>query len=281
MTTQTWILQALTPLHVGEGAAVGSVHLPVARERHTRWPWIPGAGIKGALRARATSADCPPDLVERAFGPPQDRASTEARPGSLRFGPGVLLALSVRSLFGGAALLTCPAALARLARALRDAPPIPDAPSLEGVLVTSKTPLVEDGAVILEDIELTGRRDETVGAWADQLDATWGLGRQRSQGLAVVHDDLFTHACLAWVPTRTRAAIDDEKGVVEEGKLFTEEALAPDTLFWTTVGGLDHEVAELLPGPGEAWRLGGHATVGAGRLVHHVPRSQQAAEAGR
>lgn len=46
-------LHCHTALHCGSGAAVGSIDLPVQRERHTGWPLIPAATIKGVLRDRA------------------------------------------------------------------------------------------------------------------------------------------------------------------------------------------------------------------------------------
>lgn len=38
-----------TPLHVGAGSSVGAIDQPVIRERHTRFPVIPGSSIKGVL----------------------------------------------------------------------------------------------------------------------------------------------------------------------------------------------------------------------------------------
>src|ERR1700688_2308407 len=43
-------LQALTSLHPGSGTALGTVDLPVQRERHTNWPTIAGSALKGVLR---------------------------------------------------------------------------------------------------------------------------------------------------------------------------------------------------------------------------------------
>src|SRR5437660_12574596 len=43
-------LHAQTGLHPGSGTALGTVDLPVQRERHTRWPLIPGSALKGILR---------------------------------------------------------------------------------------------------------------------------------------------------------------------------------------------------------------------------------------
>src|SRR5260370_14967537 len=45
-------LHAQTGLHPGSGTALGTVDLPVQRERHTQWPTIPGSALKGILRDR-------------------------------------------------------------------------------------------------------------------------------------------------------------------------------------------------------------------------------------
>lgn len=39
-----------TPLHVGSGTSIGTVDLPIQRERYTDYPTAAGSGIKGALR---------------------------------------------------------------------------------------------------------------------------------------------------------------------------------------------------------------------------------------
>ncbi len=42
-------IHCLTGLHPGSGTALGVVDLPVQRERHTRWPIVPGSSLKGVL----------------------------------------------------------------------------------------------------------------------------------------------------------------------------------------------------------------------------------------
>ena len=49
MKTKLMTIFTRTPLHVGCGSSVGAVDQPVARERHTRFPIIPGSAIKGVL----------------------------------------------------------------------------------------------------------------------------------------------------------------------------------------------------------------------------------------
>jgi CRISPR-associated protein Cmr4 len=44
-------MYAVTPCHAGSGSALGTVDLPIQRERHTNWPVIQSSGMKGSLRA--------------------------------------------------------------------------------------------------------------------------------------------------------------------------------------------------------------------------------------
>ena len=49
MTTKLLTIFTRTPLHVGAGSSVGAVDQPIFRERHTRFPVIPGSALKGVL----------------------------------------------------------------------------------------------------------------------------------------------------------------------------------------------------------------------------------------
>src|SRR5579883_2594564 len=94
-------LHALTSLHPGTGTALGTVDLPVQRERHTQWPTISGSALKGVLRdacresIKSRYQDDGEDLPERerrtrrdkanedrdlvsVFGPPTGRADEHA-----------------------------------------------------------------------------------------------------------------------------------------------------------------------------------------------------------
>ena len=48
MEIRYW-LHAVTPVHVGSGRGIGYIDLPVAREKVTDWPYIPGSSIKGVM----------------------------------------------------------------------------------------------------------------------------------------------------------------------------------------------------------------------------------------
>lgn len=271
------ILIAVTSVRVGDGAAAGSLDLPVARERHTGWPFLPGSSLKGALRARASVLGASDQELTAVFGsspPAPDAPSEELLPGSLRVTQATLLALPVRSLKSTFALLTCPTALARFGRGRTSCPALP-APRIEDVLVASGSTQrhVTDaadielgakvrGVVWLEDLDLVGVRDEAVDGWVRVL-GELVADEVPLEHLVVVHDDVFAHACSAWTELRSRNAVGRD-GVVEDHLLFDVELLPPETLWWVELFG---GASDLLPGDGVLWTVGGHQSVGAGRVT--------------
>ena len=50
MKTKLLFLQAISPLHAGTGQGVGAIDLPIAREKATDIPMVPGSTLKGVLR---------------------------------------------------------------------------------------------------------------------------------------------------------------------------------------------------------------------------------------
>src|SRR5262249_31435881 len=128
-------LHAQTSLHPGSGTALGTVDLPVQRERHTQWPTIPRSALKGILRDRCRAIAAAgyshdgADVGEKERGSRRRKANEdETSPLVAVFGPGAvdretahagavsltdarLLAFPVRSLRGVFAWVTCPAVL--------------------------------------------------------------------------------------------------------------------------------------------------------------------------
>jgi CRISPR-associated protein Cmr4 len=141
-------LHAQTSVHPGAGTALGTVDLPIQRERHTGWPNIAGSALKGilrdAIRARIAQRSNLDDLDrwddseengqrrradrkgshrERAnstlelnvlFGPPTEGSGEFG--GALSVTDARTLCFPVRSLRGIHAWVTCPGALDRLVR---------------------------------------------------------------------------------------------------------------------------------------------------------------------
>lgn len=185
-------IHAQTSLHPGTGAALGTVDLPIQRERHTGWPTISGSALKGILRdaCREKLAALLPeiDLVKRdngtdrdwsrrkradhedrltaAFGPPASEADKHA--GAISITDARILAFPVRSLKGVFAWVTCPTVLERLVRdrslganTSGAAPPAVTkrvAPDQAIVLAEKADHLAIDGRLVLEEFDFANKQ---------------------------------------------------------------------------------------------------------------------------
>jgi len=124
MKSKLLTFRTLTPLHVGSGTSVSYIDLPIARERHTDFPVIPGSGIKGVIRDVATRKEKDvkgknPCSVENVFGP--EPGKDKHRSALAAFTDAKILFYPVRSLRGVFALITSPYVLRRFAEDMRAA----------------------------------------------------------------------------------------------------------------------------------------------------------------
>ena len=158
MKTSLYLIHALSPLHAGTGQSVGAIDLPIARERPTGIPLVPGSSVKGALRARCEDEP----LRVTIFGPESANASDHA--GAVQFSDARLLLLPVRSISGTFAWVTSPYLLQRFARDAKEASftnlIMPSSPRNEGECLTVKDPAIRSTIngrpkVILEDLDFT------------------------------------------------------------------------------------------------------------------------------
>ena len=273
------LYQTLTSVHIGEGASVGNISLPLARERHTGWPWFPGSSLKGALRARARFlkplGEDTQKAINKVFGPESEE---EPGIGSLWITGACLLALPIRSIKGSFLLLSCPLALSRFRRAFPEMPVVPGPaagevllpPGTNAVLTETQGVNIREnpadilGRVVLEEVAFPARRSPELEAVIKWADTYFGPVAPFAQ-LAVVSDDLFNRALELWTEVRTHAQIDAD-GVVKEGHLYTIESLPPETLLW---GEIHQEDTALLPDSKEGWVAGGHKSSGQGRITWH------------
>jgi CRISPR-associated protein Cmr4 len=118
-------LHCLTPLHNGSGEGLGALDRPILREPALGLPYIQSPTIKGALRAKAVGKldaggngqePKPSDKSAVLFG----AGETTGNRGCVSFTDAQVLLFPVRSLVGTFAWVTCPLALSRVARLLRD-----------------------------------------------------------------------------------------------------------------------------------------------------------------
>jgi CRISPR-associated protein Cmr4 len=250
-------LHAQTGLHPGSGTALGTVDLPVQRERHTQWPTIPGSALKGILRdacrekAKAEHGGSRKEANEKdaalvaAFGPGQVDENT-SHAGALSLTDARILAFPVRSLRGVFAWVTCAAVLERLNRDLklnadlaRSHPlALPAAPGKDKALALKGGPLlVGDEHLVLEEFDFacTGDASGVAGWIAQRTVEDMATAERIKTHLAVLHDDDFTHFVRHATEVVARIGLDYERKTVKSGALFYQEFLPAETLFYSVV----------------------------------------------
>lgn len=280
MEARMLFLHALSPLHAGTGQGAGAIDLPVAREKATGLPYLPGSSLKGVLRDACKDGE----TRKKIFGPDKDGAHEHA--GSVQFSDQRLLLLPVRSLRGTFAWVTSPYILRRC---LRDAEniigldktpeiPLPDSPdSIDRSHVTDDECAItlDDHRVIFEDLDFTAVPDENVRAWAEWVgkrifpdDTDWQ--KMLAARFCVVHDDVMGFLLETATEVFARIRLREDAKTVDKNALWYEEALPAETIlsglvFATPVKAGPAVVFEILEGlMKKPLQLGGKATVGRG-----------------
>ena len=269
MNTKLLTIFTRTPLHVGAGSSVGAVDQPVVRERHTRFPAIPGTAIKGVLADLWLDRNDKDNPVRNADGVKLfgKTDAKDAKAGQLMIGEGRLLAFPVRSAKKCFAWITCPLALERFARDTGVELPVlsvgdekalaPVELTVEGHVIFEEYPLPAEGTVPDAVITaLSDLSDEPV--WKDSLKAH----------LAVVSDELFAYFAENACEIANHNRIEDTTGVVAKGALFSQENVPSETMFYSVVNavgadGLDQLGAKLAEEKG-LLQIGADMTTGLG-----------------
>lgn len=219
-------IQALTSLHPGSGTALGSVDLPVQRERHTKWPLIPGSTIKGVLRD-AAKAD-----HELLYG--SEGTAGELFAGALTFTDARIIAFPVRSLKGVFAWATCPMALERWKRDLELAGqkvPVPEDLRNLGeshAVAVKSCPCVQNGEIYLEEFRFKVIEKSAIPA------AFLPPGCDGNR-VVILNDTDFTYFAEHATEITARIRLSKETKTVEEGALFYQEFVPPEAIFYTVV----------------------------------------------
>ena len=260
--TRLYLVHAHSPIHVGVGEGLGNINLPIIREVHTDYPFIPGSSIKGILRDAAEQGGLSRREIFSAFGPPKEHAG-DAR-GGLVISDGSLLCLPVRSLLGTFAWTTCPLILKRLEQDAREAGlevsgilsakiwfsrPTPYLVTRASVLVNDKNE--RSGHLFIEDamVPRTDQAGKTVWDTSMALDAlaAWiadklwpGDEDQKRffvERLLLVPDEVFNYFHRYATEVRSRVKIDPERGTAANSGSWNEEYLPAETvLFGVAIG---------------------------------------------
>jgi CRISPR-associated protein Cmr4 len=282
MNARLLFLHALSPIHCGTGQAIGGIDLPIAREKPTNIPLVPGSSLKGTLRARSKLGD---GMQTTVFGPDTEHASDHA--GSVQFSDANLVFLPVRSVCGTFAWTTSPYLLRRLKRDAAEAG--------AGALATAKIPqptsidvaclagekLKAGDKVVFEDFDFKSVKDQLVSAIANEV-ARYVFAEEAdrvffTQRACVVHDDVMSVLLRTSMEVVARNRLNPDTKTVEGGALWTEEALPIESILTGVVvatpvppkrGSTAPDARMLLEYVGKLaeghLQIGGKATVGRG-----------------
>ncbi len=279
MRAKLLFLHALSPLHAGTGQGVGAIDLPIAREKGTDIPIVPGSSLKGVLRDACAALHKDDDTCTRVFGPDTEHAHEHA--GAVVLTDLRLVALPVRSLAGVFAWVSSPFLLQRLTRdaQLAGQSGVPAKPKLSApqiALVSNANVLELKGAVILEDVKLTAQAQAD--DWADWLADRLFPGEEDKDWRAefkahfcIVHDDVMSYLLQVGTEVTARIRLKDDEKTVAKGALWYEEALPAESILAGLVAAQPNGRAE----PNEVFemlrrlaqhplQIGGNATVGRG-----------------
>lgn len=292
MQGKMMFIHALTPIHTGTGQSVDVIDLPIAREKTTGWPLIPGSSIKGVLRDACDPGRDASDEEKRlfidVFGPDTNNAAGGA--GSLIFCDAHLLCLPVRSFFGTFAWVTCPGALGRLIRDYTAAeldPPFQSVvqdPGTNQALVChgSKVRTPDGDKLILEDLDFNVDENSEADTIARKIDElVFARGGSVAKRLTIVSDDMFSALTETCTEVSARIKMNDESKTVQKGGLWYEEAVPSEAIFWLPVlaaprnGQTPESLFGFLTRKKDRIgyvQIGGHATVGRGiaRVIWEV-----------
>jgi CRISPR-associated protein Cmr4 len=234
---------AETPIHMGSGQSVSYVDLPIQRERHTSFPVLWSSGIKGVIRDLASRVWNDKDKVETIFGP-EDGGSDFAS--CISITDAKILLYPVRSVKGVFAWITCPFVLKRFKEDLNAVGinfkysnqdiRILDVPDDKVFIASDNLKIQGQNSVALEEFVFEAEVKNEVKELADflknfvhQNDLTTDLRNH----LAIVSDNVFKDFVNYAVEIRTRIRIDQTKGTVKEGALFSEELIPSESVFYS------------------------------------------------
>lgn len=232
MDTRILAIFTRTPLHVGAGASVGAIDQPIIRERHTRFPVIPGSSIKGVLAAQWNDESYQrTEEGKIIFGKTDDK---DAAAGVVAFGEGKILAFPVRSAKGCFAFITSPLCLERFKRdkGIKNL----NVPSLtkDMTCLAGKEVVFEGNAVVLEEYKFfcQGTFPEN---WAEELRkllAEDPILQGSKDRFVLVSDADMTYFVENACVISQHVAIDSKTGTAKDGALFNQEEVPSETLFY-------------------------------------------------
>lgn len=253
-------LLAETFIHSGAGSNEGAIDLPVAREAATDYPYIPGSGMKGALKDSASECE----WKNKIFGKQENAGLalvSDAR----------LLLLPVRSLSGSYKWLTCSHLLERLSRDRQrmGLSEIKSIPKVEKGQVITFDPSDKGHKICLEELVFESVYNNSIQAIISAISPLFAHDstKARLKGqLLLLHDDDFSWFARYALPIQARNQLDEK--TKQSNNLWYEESLPPDTLMYSNLGsrgsGDDLQILSTFIKENRYLQAGGNETVGQG-----------------
>lgn len=290
MKQQLYYLHCISALHVGIGQGTGIIDLPIAREKASNLPQVPGSAIKGVLRDELREAMQKEDCLA-LFGPETGETASEYA-GAMALGDAHLLCLPIRSWYGTFAWATCPMILRRYQRDLQSDESIPVPAENEALHYLDSaigTKLKDkNDKIYLEDLDLIATEDNHTDQWANRIaealfkEQDWQkLFKQR---FVILPDNVFDFLAETATEIRARIRIEEDTRTVQSGALWYEEYLPAETLLWGNIATdrsriekhpkTAEEMLKLLP-HAQRLQVGGNATVGAGQVHWTLPAKEK------
>lgn len=275
MKSRLYHLHALSALHCGTGQSAGVIDLPIARDRATNLPLVPGSSLRGVLRDDFAGKD--PALEKTLFGPRSIGGADDAHAGALAVGDAHLLLLPIRALAGIVAYATCPFILKRYAKDAKGTTAVPVPAETQAIHATGNVNGLS-GKIVLEDLDLTPQHKAEADAWAQVIAKVLFPKDEDARNdliarFLILPDTVFSYLAETSTEVRARIAINPETGIVKKGALWYEENLPAESVLWGIYGVTDSRAkgenvkADELTAkiPVEALlQLGGKAGVGRG-----------------
>jgi CRISPR-associated protein Cmr4 len=298
MRKEYYLLKVLTPLHIGAGQGLGHVDLPIVREAHTNFPYIPGTSLKGALRnleinqvARARGEK--PSQVEKRLTDkdkfdPEDRdilrlakifgtagevaerdkealeKVKEVGAGKVLFLDAFIVLFPVKSAKGIFSLTTCPYVINRFFELLGIDQRVEDVPEgkVKVLNINGHKNLIKDNneyKLLLEEFVFEAEESEELKKFVE-LVGTF-VGEEKKQRIVCVNDTDFMDFVSNYTEVRTHIKINLDTGTVDRGALWTEEYVPAESIFAFSLVFLEEEISFTPP---TTFHLGGDITTGKG-----------------
>lgn len=240
-------IHTISPTHVGSGSDLGIVDMPIQREGHSGFPKIEGSSLKGSMREAfemkgRTDLDIllktymsfgyddtnAPSAIQEAFKEKKDREFA----GALGFSDARILLFPIKSAKGIFAWTTSPMVLDKFMKDLKISENEQNFTINKNTITNDSKINIDNNSVILEEYQIDVKEDGNTQQIAEFL-ANELSNNEIKEKLIILSDDDFKDFVTLSTEVITRTKIDNQKGVVKDGALFTEEYLPSETVMYS------------------------------------------------